>query len=60
MRLHFLVTTFLNMYVYDPRTKEVVLGHPLQGNRSIAEKKSHFMTVDKIVAKMHVGDTFLE
>jgi hypothetical protein len=61
MRLHFLFTSYLNMFVYDPLTNQVLLGNLIpQGNRSIADKKSHFMTVDKIVAKMHVGDTFLE
>ena len=63
MRLHFLVSTYLNLYVWDPVAKASVYGHAvsLQENpRTIADKKSHLMTIDKLVAKVKVGDTFLE
>ena len=63
MRLHFLVTSYLNFYIIDKSTKEVMYGHSLtlsDKGRSIADKRSHLMTVDKLVAEMHVGDTFLD
>jgi hypothetical protein len=70
MRLHFLVTSYLNLYLEDKKSKEVILGHSLSqeglkhpyGARwwTVADKRCHLMTVDKVVAHMHVGDTFLE
>jgi hypothetical protein len=54
------------MYVQDKTTKEVVYGHALSRThdpntkRIISDKKSHLMIVDKIVAEMYVGDTFLD
>ncbi|TNV73089.1 hypothetical protein FGO68_gene10189 [Halteria grandinella] len=63
MRLKFLVTSYLNLYVWDPESQSVVLGHAVSRqphDRTIADKKSHMMTVDKLVAEIHIGDTFLE
>jgi hypothetical protein len=61
MRLHFLVSTYLNLYIWDPITKNPVLGNPILNKRpSISDKKSHLITFDKLVAEMYVGDTFLE
>ena len=60
MRLHFLVTTYIDLYLWCPETKQVVLGNPSDGTRGIQNKKTHLMTVDKAVAEMHVGDTFLD
>ena len=62
MRLHFLVTSYIDLYLWCPQTKQVVLGNPdLTGaSRNVAHKKSHIMTIDKAVAEMHVGDTMLE
>ena len=40
-----------------------MLGHAVSRqahDRTLADKKSHIMVVDKIVAEVHVGDTFLE
>ena len=61
MRLHFLVSSYLNIYVQSKKTKEVVFGYSLGDRpRTIADKRSHLMTVDKVVAEMHVSDAFLE
>ena len=60
MRLHFLVSTYLNLYVWDPVTQKVVIGNKIPESRSLSHKKSHLLTIDKLVAEMHVGDTFLE
>ncbi len=60
MRLHFLVTSYLNMYVWDLEKKECVLGSVVGQSKNMSDKKCHLMTVDKLVAQMHVGDTFLE
>ena len=52
MRLQFLVSTYLEVYVWDPKERKVVLGNPLmEGNhsRTVANRKSHLMTVDKLV-----------
>lgn len=57
MRLHFVVTSYLNLTVCSP--SQVVLGHPVK-SRTLSEKRSHLMTVDKLVAEMKVGDAFLE
>ena len=57
MRLHFVVTSFLNLTVHS--NAGVVLGHPVR-SRTIAEKRSHLMTVDKLVAEMRVGDALAE
>ena len=58
MRLHFVVTSFLNLTVRSA-AGAVVVGHPVRA-RTTAEKRSHLMTVDKLVAEMRVGDAFLE
>lgn len=61
MRLNFLISTYLTLYLWDPSTKTALLGNPiLNKQRLISEKKSHLVTFDKIVAEMYVGDTFLE
>ena len=62
MRLHFVFTSYIELYLWCPEKREVVLGSPelVGGARGIAQKKSHIMTVDKAVAEMHVGDTILE
>jgi len=63
MRLSFLVTSYLNLYVWDSESQTVVLGHAVSRqphDRTVADKKSHLMTVDKLVAEIHVGDSFLE
>jgi hypothetical protein len=64
MRLHFLVSSYLNIYLWDPVKEEALVGNTLLGGgggeRSIADKKCHLMTVDKLVAKMRVGDTFMD
>lgn len=60
MRLHFLVTSYLNLYVWDPRSNDFVIGSKHPYPKTIANKQSHLMTVDKLVAELHVGDTLLE
>jgi len=60
MRLHFLVTSFLNLYIWDPASKQVVVGRQLpRSNKSIVDKQSHTLVIDKLVAEMHLGDLML-
>eukprot|EP00347_Sterkiella_histriomuscorum_P003314 403364758 len=60
MRLHLLVTTYLNMYVVDSETGEPLLGHSLNSKESQAHKKSHIMIVDKKVSETFVGDSIMD
>ena len=63
MRLHFLVSGYLNLYIWDPVKKEVVLGSSVMNlgrQRGNQDKKSHLFVVDKLLAEMNIGDTFLE
>ena len=43
MRSHFVVHTFINLFVKD------YIGEPILRRDSLAFKHSHFMTIDKIV-----------
>ncbi len=62
MRCYFLVTTFLNLYVTDTLTGEVVIGNTLKhiDRSSLAHKKSHLMVVDKKVAEIYLADSLME
>ena len=57
MRLHFLVHSFINIYVWDPVQKTEVLGYKMT-NRNISTKQSHLLTIDKLVCEMPLGETF--
>lgn len=51
MRLYFCISTHLNMYIRNKETKEIVVGEYLK-ERTIGTRRSHLITVDKIVAEM--------
>ena len=57
MRLHFMVHTFLNVYVWDPESKAEVFGYRIN-ERNMSTKQSHMMTVDKLVCKLPLGQAF--
>ena len=63
MRMHFLVTTNLNLYVEDSETGLPAYGTHRMGlnrraiaNISEGQRKCHLMTVDKKYAEMYLGD----
>lgn len=55
MRLYFVIGTHLNIYIEDQNTGKAIVGQPL-GKRTIGNRKSHLMTVDKIVGEFKAID----
>ena len=53
MRLHFLVHTFINMYVLDHESGQPKVGYKMT-ERNAATKQTHLLTLDKIVCTMPV------
>ncbi len=52
VRMHFLVNSFFNVYVQSESNMEqsLIIGEPLPSKLTSANKFSHLMSVDKIVA----------
>ena len=57
MRLHFIVDSFVNLYVYDTESKQEVVGYRMR-ERSNATKQSHLLTLDKLVCEMPLSKAF--
>ena len=57
MRLHFLVHSYINMYVWCPESKQEVVGYRMT-ERSQATKQSHLLTIDKLVCEMPLSKAF--
>ena len=51
MRLYFQVNTFMNLYLWDPAQKAEVIGSRVR-EKTLATKKSHLLTIDKLVMQM--------
>ena len=57
MRLHFLVHSYTNLYVWDPDQKAELVGYKMK-ERSEATKQTHLLTVDKLVCEMPLSRAF--
>ena len=57
MRMNFLVHTYINIILWDPVNKVDIVGCRLK-ERTIVNKKSHLLTIDKIVCEMPLTATF--
>ncbi|CDW81354.1 UNKNOWN [Stylonychia lemnae] len=59
MRMHLLVSSYLNLYVEDPNSLNQVIGNKIT-QFSEENMKSHTMIVDKKVAELYLGDALLD
>lgn len=57
MRMHFLVHTYINLYVWDPENEAELVGYRMR-ERSQATKQSHMLTLDKLVCEMPLRESF--
>ena len=55
VRLHFAVHSFINLYVWDPKKEEEVLGWKIK-QINPSTKQSHFLTLDKILCEIEAKD----
>ena len=57
MRLYFAVSTYINLYLRDPKTKEDLVGCRLT-ERSMSQRKTHLLTIDKTVCEMPLSEAY--
>ena len=55
-RFHFMIHSHINMFGVNRETGECILGQPLPEKLSVSNLGAHFMTLDKVVTEMTVGD----
>lgn len=54
-----MIHTFINLYIVDENNNPVI-GEPLPSKLSSVHKGAHFMTLDKVVAEMHMSDAQMD
>ena len=51
-----MIHSHINMFGVNRETGECILGQPLPEKLSVSNLGAHFMTLDKVVTEMTVGD----
>ena len=59
MRFHFIVHSFINFYVWDPKLQQEVIGLKTR-TRNASTKQSHFITLDKKVCEVPLSQISIE
>jgi hypothetical protein len=51
-----MIHSYINMYGINTESGEFSYGHPLPEKLAITAQTAHFMTLDRIVTELTVGD----
>jgi len=55
-----MIHSYINMYIVDNTSNDLLYGEPLPKKLSLSNKGAHFMTVDKIVADYKMQDMYTQ